>query len=90
MFGVRVIVFLLLPTELRNMLQFITGCQVPKRKSIKVGFVDDMYGAIVAHTCCNTMTLPRNVWREEEQYPAFAKAMSIIFEPEEQLSFNTV
>jgi hypothetical protein len=81
--------FFFILLELWNMLQFITGCQVPKRTSIKVNFIEDVYGAIVVHTCCNTITLPRNVWREEEQYSALAKSMSVIFTHDESLNFNT-
>ena len=49
--------FFFISLELWNMLQFITGCQVPKRTSIKVNFIEDLYGAIVVHTCCNTGSL---------------------------------
>jgi hypothetical protein len=60
-----------------------------KPKSIKVEFIDDEIGAIVARTCSNLFTFPRGACFEGEE--EFAEVMNSVIEFNlKGLTFNTV
>lgn len=63
------------------------GSGYPKRRSIKVYFIEeDVRGAITAHTCDRLTTFPRGVFNDSEESCTKAALLAVI----EMTSFNTV
>ena len=64
---------------LRLFLCHITGAEFPERKTIHVDLIGpseaDEYGAIVAHTCTNEISLPRGVFKEYAIFEQSFKAV---------------
>ena len=81
-----------MPVDLRALLQYVTGLEIVKKKSIKFAFNEDDYGVITAHTCGTLITFPRRVFQaSEDSYAKFAMAMKCTAGDNfSGLRFNTV
>ena len=44
--------------EINNFHKWVSGAKE------ELYYKEDVYGAMVAHTCCNTITFPQIVWRQ--------------------------
>ena len=61
------------------MLKHVTGVWFVKAKSIKGLVIKDPHGAITAHVCANTITLPEGVLSPtKESYDLFVDAMKAV------------
>ena len=70
------------------MYKHVTGVWFVKAKSIKGLVIKDPHGAITAHVCANTITLPEGVLSPtKESYDLFVDAMKAVIADK---SFNTV
>ena len=70
---------------------YITGSYVVKRKSIKVEFMEDDIGTIVARTCSNLIIFPRIFKDDINALSDFCRIMNNVIELDlKGLRFNTV
>lgn len=77
---------LLISTELRAFLMYVTGKIMIAKKSIQVLFMDDSQ-AITAHTCSGLLVFPRGVFRS---YEDFSVALKAVVSTRSSVSFNIV
>lgn len=59
-------------TGLKAFLQHVSGSTVPRKRSIRVDFMEEPNGSITAHTCANVIVLPRGCCPD---YPVFKSAL---------------
>ena len=82
----------LLSPGLKAFLRHTTGSEIPRKPAIKVDFMQDEHGAITAHTCANTIILPRGTFMDEseETMELFRVAMEATIQGGTKRAFNTV
>lgn len=75
---------------LLDLLRHVTGMTTTRRRSIKVDLMKDPHGAIVAHVCANSISLPKDVFVSSEQsFQMFSDAMVAVIKASGK-SYNTV
>lgn len=86
------ILFFFFDTDLKALVQHISGVAVPRKKSIKIELMEDYYGVIVAATCGDTIALPQGVFAAtDDSIQEFCMAMhAVTNQPVGSKSFNTV
>ena len=77
---------------LKKLLRYITGSTVCKDGSVRVEFMSETDGTIVAHTCANLIILSKSVFTDtHESFMFFTSAMmAVINSGTGTKSFNTI
>ena len=69
-------------------MRHITGAELAMKKDVRVDFMEDDNGAIVAHTCSRLIILPRGIFTVDtsDAYQMFSSAMEAVLTGK---NFNT-